>query len=370
MNVECPKFAYEKITKNKALYSRIIRKKDKWGDVLIGCGLGGTEWRIIDKAKKYFKDIKDLSRIDMMLKKIYLDILEFDQVMERLDYFCMDKGELLIKNPTLLAYAILGEDLLNPQKYGFKSRRQLEESLASFCIGEHWNLGYAYGERYAWRNRQYKNEFCNAPHGDLSLSQVDVSGYHQTFDTLFGSEDDFDTWKDTGNYTEYLTSFQNWSNLLMCVLRYAEAIGKGRIPEITDWKEIEKGLDGFVPATAEALFGGSHHHLEFLVDYPILIEGKDVDRMPLGVVSAISNEAFLNIAYVKGGRLCFLREDKNGSMSPLNRGYFKGKRYSVHMDYGESDLPDLLKGIYKLYSRDRTELPALMGLYMKNPSPK
>jgi hypothetical protein len=367
MMIECPKFAYEKIVSNKALYSRIIKKKDSWGDVLLGADFCGKPWGIIEKAQDYFKDLSDLSKIDRRLKEIFLDILELHLIIEINNYFCTRKEETLIENPTLLAYAVLGKDLANPQKYGFVSRRQLEGSIASFCIGEHWNIGYTYGERYVWRNRQYKNYFCNAPHGDLFLSQKDVSDYHHTFDTFFGAEEDFDTWKDTEECTNCLTSFQNWSNLLMCVLRYAEAIGKGRLPEITNWREIEKGLDGTIPATGEAFGGNPNFHLNFIQDTPILIEGKDVDTMPLCVVSGISDEAFLNLAYVKDGKLCLLREDKNGSISPLDKGYFKGKRYSIHMEFDESDLPDLLKGIYKLYSRDRTELPEIMDLYMKNP---
>jgi hypothetical protein len=366
MSIQCTNFAYKKIVSNKALYGKIKGKKDKWGDVLLGATLDGSAWRIIEKAEAYFKDLSDLSRIDRRLKDVYLDIIELGRIAEEHEFMCFDKDKTLVENPALLAFAVLGKDILNPQKYGFASRRQLEESIASFCIGEHWNLGYTYGERYVWRNRQYKNQFCNAPHGDLSLIQKNTSGYHYAFNTLFGIKEEFDTWKDTADCSAGLSCFQNWSSFLMTVLRYAETIGKGRMPEITNWREIEASLDGSCPATAEAL-SGNPHHFYWLENSPILVEGKDIDTMPLMVVSGISDEAFPNIPYVKDGKLFILRESKKGTITPLDKGYFKGRKYSIHMDFEESDLPDLLKGTYKLYSRDRTELPELMDAFIKIP---
>ena len=42
---------------------------------------------------------------------------------------------------------------------------------------------------------------------------------------------------------------------------------------------------------------------------------------------------------------------------------FDGQRFKPVVIYDEDDLPDLLKGTYKLFARDRTPLPKIMDFF-------
>jgi hypothetical protein len=364
MMTECPQKAYEKIVGNPILYGKIISNFEKWKDILIYSNFdGGTAGGILDKAEKSIHG----TQISYGLREIYSDILKLEEVISQDEFSFMNKERILLNYPTLLAYAVLGKKILKPEQYGFTSRRTLEEAITSFCFGEEWNFGYSYQSRYVWRNKHFKHEFNNAPHGDFYLSQIDVSGKYVQIPTLFGIEEKFDTWKDVSECSKALHSFQNWRDFTMIVLRYAEAIGKGRIPEIVEWRELEKTLDGSTPATAEAMFGSTDYdYLDLYAKLPIYIEGKELTFLPLEVVSGTSDQARSYIAHIKNGKLLFMKEDEHG-LPLFRKGVMGDKKYSVYMEFDETYLVDLLKGVYKLYSRDKRELPILIDLFLNNP---
>ena len=109
-----------------------------------------------------------------------------------------------------------------------------------------------------------------------------------------------------------------------------------------------------------------YSHLYWLDDIPLSVEGKDLSDMPLAVASGISDQTHFFVAHVKDGRLLFMKEDENG-LPLFKMGIMGDKKYSIHMEFDESDLVDLLKGVYKLYSRDKRELPRIIDIYLNNP---
>ena len=154
----------------------------------------------------------------------------------------------------------------------------------------------------------------------------------------------------------------------MITLRYAEAIGKGRIPEIVNWKDLESTLDGHVPATAEAFGSSSYSHLNYVgAESPILTEKKSLKFLPLHFEAGMVPDTVPYFPFVKDKKLLVMKEDEKGNIVLFDKGYFAGKHFSVHMTFEESDIVNLLTGVYKLYSRNRGELPRLMDLFMKHP---
>lgn len=363
IQIECPKPAYERLVKS-GLAKKILESKDKFHDIVIGSISGPpADEDAFRKAKEYFQQKTRESE----KTGLYRDILQLEALTEDEESQYKEADEILMQHPSLLAFVILGEDVLNPLNYGFKTRRQLEEAITSFCLGEKWSLFGLEGD-YFWRNGRYKNQLSNSYHGDCWFHQTDVSGKDRVEKTLFADVQVFDTWKDVSGKVNGITAdWSDWRNFLMTNLRYAEAIGNARMPEIINWREILKQVGSVGTATTEAMFGEETPEwaLDELTKAPILRgDTEKLENIPISIVSGSLDSRNIFFPYVSDRRLIYLKEDENGSIVvPTNFMELQNKRFSPHLVYEEADLPHLLRGTYRLFARDRSLLPKIMDRF-------
>jgi len=364
IEVACPKPAYERIVKS-GLDKRIKEAKDRLFDIVMGGvnQIGGEE--IFEHARKYFRQSQRISE----RSALYKDILKLDEIIESESFFSEEKDELLIKHPSLLAFAVLGEEVLNFRKYGFETRSQLEESIAGFCLGERWAKElFGFRDKYFWRNGNYKNELTNSYHGDCWAHQTDVSGKDTKQKTLFGEVQVFDTWKDvSGKIKGINADWTDWSNFLIASLRYAEAIGKAKMPEIINWRGFLREIGSVGTMTAEAEFGDASPDwaLDELMRAQLLnSDVEKIEEFPICIVGG-GDRKNIYFPYVSDGRLLYLRETPEGEIQvKSNCTLIQDKRFSPHLVYDESDLPHLLKGTYSLFARDRSLLPKIIDRFI------
>ena len=360
-NIECPQPAYNKII-NSGLEKRIFENKNKVVSVLLGAYILNEETdEVFERAKQYFNKIKLKNKISK-LEGIYKDLIKFESELmnEEVGISIGNKQELLIKNPTLLAYIVLGEDILKFSDYDFYNRRQLEESISSFCLGERTDIMDWKGN-YIWRNNGFKNTLSNSYHGDLWIFQADISGRETKKETLFGMEKEFDTFKKNPKKNIVNADRSDWAQFLLISLKYAESIGESRMPEIVCWRDVLKEVGSVGTNTAECEFGDSNRGLYPLMESNILAEGGN-DGYPFHIIR--SNYACY-YPYVSKGNLSYLYEDSEGDITlPFKSEIFKEKKFSEFLKYSKDDLPDLLKGTYHLFARDRSMLPNIMDAFL------
>lgn len=366
LDIECPTPAYERL-RNSGLEQKIIKNKDGAYNLLIGAsGINIYE----ENHKKIFKKAEEVLSKDGKITErteLYRDILNFKILVENYDEFSEEKEQVIIENPTFLAFLVLGEELLSYEKYGFLSRRKLEESVASYCIGEKIYLDLSNHGNYIWRNKDKKNVLSNAYHGDFHASQTDVSGEERVVSTLLGKETVFDTKKDCSGLTSRMNGHDgNWKNFLVTVLKYAEAMGKSKSYEIVNWMEVleEVGYVGVFATEAEFGDGTNINDLRFLMEEPILAQGreKEIDTFPLTIYGGSDNYF---IPYIYQENLLFMAESQKGTIKlPFEKGVFAEKNYLPIITYNNNDLPELLKGTYRLFARDRSNLTKIMHLFL------
>lgn len=369
MRIECPKPAYDRII--RAGIDNIIRsRREQVSDILQGMDFSGqVTLAIFRKSQKALKRLKNLSERASMYKQI----LELEAIVEEEGIMSAEKEDLLIKYPDFLGFAVLGKELLDYQKFRFPSRKSLAEAITSFCIGEREETRFSSSEYYIWRNKSFKNWITNSWHGDLWFGQIDVSGRDEEKieHTLLGEKKtvEFDAWKDADKCTRVVNAHDgNWPAFLMINLRYAEALGKQKMPEITDWKQCIAGKRLHAPATTEGMFGdtyGSINHLLQFADSALLgtIQEGETEKMPLGI--STNSQRFL-CAYVKDRKLYYLSMNKEGKEGEIEINWppiYRGKRFSSYMVFDESDLPQLLTGTYMMFGRDRSHLPKIMDFF-------
>jgi len=338
-SIECPLPALKKL-KESGLDKKILKAKDKWQNVLFGMWFSGEFSDVFDEAREKLD-----SAISSSEKAMYNSLLDLEAEIEKDDY--LNKKDGLVNYPSALAYLAIGRDLLKFSKYGFYTRRQLEETITSFCFSDQLDRRDA----CTWINGNYKNIIKQTDHADLDVTQKDISGRHYVEETLFGPVEVFDTIKEgTG---KGIGGDQNWTMFLLSILKYAEAIGKKRMYEIVNWKKVIEEVGAKGSNTAEAMFGGKLE--SFIFDRELLVDGKEPESFPLRTENAIP--------YVNAGKLYFLREDSNGKIK-FDYRLLHGK-YSEAAVFDESDLPDLLRGTYRFYARDRSEIPQMLEMFLK-----
>ncbi len=358
MLIECPVPAYNRLVKS-GLVKKLADKKELIKDILLSACFEIN-------AEDIFEDVRrkiERGRNEMISERtqLYADINSLDVEIKEEGGEFYNKEEKLMNNPSLLAFAVLGEEVLGFQKFGFPSRRSLEESITSFCIGER-HLLYMDSD-YIWRNGKFKNTISNSNHGDLYFGQVDISGKDAKVQTLFGFEEEFDAFKKTENSIKNANAHHDcWGNFLAATLKYAEAIGKIDIPEIKNWKETLSNTGSVPTFTAEAEFGESGHEvlLSMLKDSQIMREGEMVKTFPLYIPSSGNTDYYPY--YSKDGKLFYLTEEEKGEIKmPVEaESRFAGLRLSKYIEYSQEDLPHLLKGTYRMFARDRRLLPKIM----------
>jgi len=354
---ECPKPAYDRIVKSE-LYSLILEKKELIGDILLYRQPFWSDFgkEVLRESVNYVFDWEN--KISDRWN-YYREMLEFDEIFEKED-FVFEIGSFLIKYPGFLASLVLGEKISNFEKFGFPSRRSLEESITSFCIGEKHVVGWE-DRSYFWRNGDVKNEISSNEHGDFYASQTDVSGedYVKKEKDLFGKRESriFSTIRETCNIIA-IRAHQDWTMFLVSILNYAKQIGKKEMYEIVKWQEVLKEI-GFVGTNTAEAFGGSKLN-DYLMERPNLIHGGNLEMFPIFI-----GEDF--IPYIKDDKLMYIKENKNGEISlDFTERFFEKARFSKVNEYFPEDLPHMLKATYKLFARDRTLLPQIMNSFMNS----
>lgn len=357
VRVECPKPAYDRLVKS-GLDNKIFASEGKITDIISGPYLeSGIFYDLIKEAEEH------MTRQDLKINEktsLYKDILGVNSHADEYGFVSGDKEELLIKFPGLLAFAALGDDLFRYAEYGFSNIRQLMESVASFCLGKEIRARQE-GGYYYWRHGKYKNKLSNEWHGDCHFFQTDASGEDYKVNTLFGQEEVFDTWKDVMGCSKGVNAgYDYWQTLLTITLLYAKAIGKQKMPEIVNWRDVLKEVGSAGTCTAEAEFGSGVGGLE-IDDRYILIEGEEMKNILL-FIGEVDNYYY---PYVSDNKLFYIKEDPQGQIElPFERGFIAGKRFSPYIVYEGDELPEILKGTYRLFARDRRLLPKIMDAFL------
>jgi hypothetical protein len=312
--------------------------------------------KIIEKAKKfYFNNKRGISD----KSKFFEDIVKLERDIDEKNYFSpMDFEKVLLEHPCFLGYIALGDDIFNYKKFNFSSLKSLSESITSFCIGER-----SFSDEYIWRLNDFKNVIHQNMHGDLYASQYKVFGKSSLEENLFGEEEE-----NLDISAKVLGSgvgaYQDWSQFLVASLKYAEYLGKEKMSEIVNWEDVlEKAGGGVGTATSEAEFGSgfSDYNLKFLLEHPVLEEGKKIEQFPLSIHSFRDSSFY---PYFSNGKLFYLREDDDGGilMETLSK-VFGNKKFSKVLEYSENDLPHLLTGTYKYFARDRSIMYKIMNRF-------
>ena len=297
--IECLNPAYDRIV-NSGIVKKIADKREVVRDILLGIDLGVEAYKIFEEVEKAYEKVVK-GKISES-EKLYESILEFQmKAQESMEGFG-EKENLLIQHPSLLAFAVLGQDILRFQEFGFPSRKSLEESLTSFCLGERHEI-YRNLDDYIWRNEKFKNIISNSHHGDLYFGQINISGRDAKILTLFGPEEEFDVFRKDSQRKNANAHHDCWGHFLGAALKYAEVIGKTGIPEIKNWEETMSQVGSKPTFTAEAEFGESGHEilLADLMDREIIMEGKEMTSSPIYIIGERYHYPYVS----KDGKLLF-----------------------------------------------------------------
>ncbi|MBS3073578.1 hypothetical protein J4465_02175 [Candidatus Pacearchaeota archaeon] len=363
--IECPNPAYERII-NSNIRNQIFNKKREIETLFIYHNLYQEPIEeILEDARKYLFDIK--KKISQKTV-IYQDILNLEVDLNENEFITSrDMVPHLMNHPSLLGFLVLGEGLFDFKQCGFPSRRSLEESITSFCIGERNTFDICTRD-YCWRNGDYKNVANQSIHGDMFISQIDVSGKTWNELTFFGEETHFDTFK-KDSIDSGIAAYQDWSEFLISLLKYADHLGMKDIPEIINWKEIMEQGGAVHCNSAEGLFGSSsleYRMVEGKIKEDILL--KDKQEKPNGFPIIIPYaQGHIYVPFLVKDKLLYLVENENGDIE-IPGGYFEGKKFSRQIIYDSKDLPEALKATYKLFSRDRRKIPVIMNAFLSQES--
>ncbi len=349
--VECPNPAYRKII--EAGLDGLIRKRREKVEHFVSIDeLPDNFDKILSDAEKVLMSSGKISQKREAAK----DILYFAGAIDG-DYDRSDKQDeeifeferarsLSLKHPSLLAYLAIGREVFRFRELGFPTRRSLEESLASFCIAERDSLFHSYEPSRIWRNGRYKNEVIRNVHGDLFVRQTDVSGRYFKENTLFGEEEVFDSILRDPPSAGF-GAYQDWSGFLLSLLRYAEALGKEKMPEIVNWREImeKEGGHGGNWADGHCDFG-----LEWKMQMKLLREGEEMrGNTPIFIPNGYSEHRIETIPYFsKEGKLVYKTS--------------KGEKIA---EYDKTDMKEALIANYCYFARDRVLMYKIMEGFIK-----
>jgi len=339
--VECPNPAYNKIIEAG------IDKRLKGNEVLEDFISHRTFPDNIDRI--YARAEKELGRKGKITEKreIARDILLFRAAYDEESEWDSESIEsCCIEHPSLLAYLALGKDVFNFRELGFPTRRSLEESIASFCIGEGRSLFRSDECERIWRNGKFKNLVSRNMHGDMYVSQADVSGRYSKQETLFGGEEEEFEAKLIDPASGAFGAYQDWSGFLLSLLRYAQALGKEKMPEIVNWREIaeKEGMGG------NWADGHCDFDLPLLMEMRLLREGEKTEgNMPIFIANGCGKHRTDTIPFFSEDRKLVYRTDK-------------GKKL---VEYDEKDLPEALVANYCYFARDWILMCKIMDKFVE-----
>ncbi len=351
--MECPNPAYDRLIKS-GLADKIISRKEEIHNTLLyktpfyeprGSAIFDWANRVLEnegKISERRESARDISELERKFTeadgKSHVDGNEF--------------AEMLLQNPSWFARFMIGKEVLRFAKHGFPTRKSLEESVVSFCVGEQETYDKS-SDSYVWRNGRWKNTINLNMHGDLYVEQKDVSGVKRIERRLFGKEIYFDTHKKVEG--ESFGAHQDWSAFLVSVLRYSKLVGKSRIPEIVNWEGVLQKVGEKGTNTAECMFGsGGLDNIPWLITAPLAIEGGEENAPAIQIWRSHETQY---IPYFSDGRLIYLKPDNEGEINLL------GKRYSQGVEFNENDLTHLLKANYRFFARDKSQMRRIMKIF-------
>ena len=348
MRVECPKGAYDRLFKTR-IDTVILDERDKLFSLLLMTDsepLGD----ILNEAEERFDGSEGKKQ------RLYWDLLKFKCEWDNQDVWLSHRiRDLLSEHPSVLGYLVLKGSVFDFNRYGFPSRRSLEEAVTSYCLGE--ELSTFDPREWIWRTGYFKNVISQNIHGDLYVGQTDVSGER---DDLFENEKFILKDPKSNGFSAY----QDWSQFLISILKYAREIGEGEVKDITDWKKVLDSIGGGVGThTAECEFGGGGDNwgLRFSYENNILNDQSEITTVPL-VIYASGEHVYY--PYVCNGNLVYLRESEKGDIT-FNSKAMEWK-YKKVVEFCPEDLPDLLKGTYKYFARDRSDMYKIMDMFLED----
>jgi len=363
-DVECPNPAYSRLVAS-GIAAKIEKGRQRVEDIL------NEDYILCEPTAKCLWKIAEEHVFDTALKsserkEACKDVLymraELEEIAKQDFIFYGTVKHLAAQHPVFLACLLLGKDVLDYANYGFPTRRSFSEAVTSYFFGEH-RLGF---ERdYTWRQGKHKNTISQNIHGDLHVSQVNVSGADLTRETLFETEHVFDTILRDPKST-YLHAYQDWSYFLMITLKYAQAIGMGNMPEIVHWREtLEQAGGGVGTNTAEAMFGGSgpDFYLHDFEDGDIYREGQQPEKFRLAIPTPHDHK-FQIPTMIDNKLVYFIESEKGTEHFPYFPQHFKEKKFTRQVEYYPEDLPHVLTATYKYFARDRTRLPRIMDMFL------
>ncbi len=356
--VECPNPAYSQLIKT-GLAERILKKREVVKGILSGYIYGdedssGFEW-LFEKAEKTYFDVNRKISDESEQAR---EILEFQVDLDEKNYgaFSEKIKDLCLKYPGFLTQAVLGSQSLDYERFGFSSRKSLEEAVVSFCYSEKLEFSETLKSEWIWRRGNWKNEIAQNIHGDLYVSQMDISGKEYSEKGLFEDMKFFDVIKQ-GPDSRGLSAYQDWSQFLLAKLRYAREIGQEKCSDIVEWKDVLASIGGGVGTnTAECEFGSSDFGFETIFFPELWSDRNEPKLFPLAVYA--SGETSY-VPYVQGENLIYLLENEKGDFEFDNE-FFKKKKFKKVLEYTPEDLPDVLRGTYKYFARDRGRLPKII----------
>jgi hypothetical protein len=355
MDIECLNPAYEKI-KNSEVYNSIINKKEVLRDIFL------FNSPYIECLDDTFENIRSFyfnkNRRISEKSKVFENILLLQRDIEDENYFPFsDFEKVLLNHPCFLAYVILEDEIFDYKKFKFPSIKSLSEAVTSFCIGER-----VFGNEYVWRLNGFKNKISQNTHGDLYVNQSNVSGKISLEKNLFEDEEIFETYANV--FVSGISAFQEWSQFLIASLKYAKYLGKEKMREIVNWKDVLEDVGGGVGTnTAEAEFGTdfSKYHLESLMNYPVLQNGIKIEQFPLHIYFD-TNHCFY--PFFDKGKLFYLIEKESGDILMENfSNVDNDKKFSKVLEYSKEDLPHILTAAYKYFARDRSKMYKIMDYF-------
>jgi len=356
-NIVCPDLAYEQLMKSSVV-DRILDKKtgEKIRDIQLYSSFNTNS---LNKIVSFV----DSSRFKKKKNLMYEDLVGFKTDYDSEDFLIGSYFEsLLVKHPVLLGYVVLGNELQECEKFGFRSRGDLERAITSFCIGERHEFWNSFEDEIVWRNDGRKNFIHRNIHGDLNVSQINCSGRDYVDITLFGEERVFDCMKIVESVG--FGAYQDWSEFLVSLLMYADKVGKRDIYQIKNWRSALENFGGGLGGAWAESYGGFRDvdfAVHILLDRQLMSFGEKLEKMPM----SIYNRDELTLPYFENDKLIYMIESTKGDFE-FSEKFLKGKKFSRSVIYDKNDLPLALIGCLKYFARSRELIPAIMNEFEKS----
>jgi hypothetical protein len=354
VNVECSDVAYDRVI-NSEVGEKILQKKQEIFEILLYKKpfVESVGEDLLEKANEI---VFDTSAKISTRTKLYEGVLELQQEIPEKDYI-RDIESYLLRYPSFLGLLVLGDDLLDFERYGFPSVKSLEESITAFCVGEKEISRYHVRDFY-WRLNGKKNLIASNEHGDFYANQRNVSGENGVDHTLFGDAEFFEVFVDDDS-SKGISAYQDWSMFLVSLLKYAKYSNLANIYEISNWRDVLNEVGAVGTNTAEAMFGMDYFD-SFIYSRSLLVKGEKSKGIPHFV-----GQSFYPC--MEEDKLVFVREPREDEKPDfeldLDDRLGKCNGFVKCVEYSPEDLPHALKATYRLFARDRTVLPKIMEAF-------